>query len=69
MPAVSQAQQRVMAIALHDPARLQPQNRGLVKMSEGQLRDFAGTPRHTLPSRGALNPARARESLLAGMQG
>lgn len=43
MPAVSEAQRRVMAIAEHHPTKLYKKNRGLLKMSKSQLHDFAST--------------------------
>lgn len=43
MPALSKAQRRVMAIAKHHPDRLYKRNRGLLKMSNKQLSDFART--------------------------
>jgi hypothetical protein len=49
MPAVSQAQQRVMAIAEHAPGKLYSKNKGLTKMSKSQLHDFASTKRKGLP--------------------
>ena len=49
MPAVSQAQQQAMAIAEHNPSKLNKKNRGLLKMSHGQLHDFASTKRKGLP--------------------
>lgn len=51
MPAVSQAQQRMMAIAEHDPSKLYARNRGVLKMSMSQLRDFAATGRKKLPKK------------------
>ena len=51
MPAVSQSQQRAMAIAEHDPEKLNPKNKGLLKMSHKQLHDFAVTPRKGLPKK------------------
>lgn len=51
MPAKSQAQQRLMAIAEHDPSKVQGKNRGVLKMSKGQLHDFAATKRSSLPAR------------------
>lgn len=51
MPAVSQDQQQAMAIAEHDPEKLNPANKGLLKMSHQQLHDFAATPRKGLPKR------------------
>lgn len=49
MPAVSKSQQQAMAIAEHTPDKLNPANRGLLKMSHKQLHDFAATPRKGLP--------------------
>jgi hypothetical protein len=49
MPAVSKKQQIAMAIAEHEPDKLNPANRGLLKMSHSQLHDFAATPRKGLP--------------------
>ena len=51
MPAKSKAQQKLMAIAEHNPAAVSPQNRGVTKMSMKQLSDFAsgsmkGKPAH-----------------------
>ncbi len=49
MPATSVKQRRAMAIAEHHPSELYPENRGLLKMSKGQLHDFAATPEKNLP--------------------
>ncbi len=49
MPAESKAQQAVTAIALHHPEKLHKRNRGLLKMSPAQLREFAETPTKNLP--------------------
>ena len=51
MPSVSQAQQKVMAIAEHAPEKLHSANRGLLKMSKSQLHDFASTKRTGLPQK------------------
>lgn len=51
MPAVSKAQQVVMAIAEHHPEKLYKRNRGLLKMKKSSLHDFASTPRKGLPKR------------------
>lgn len=51
MPAVSKAQQELMAIAEHSPGKLYARNRGLLKMSHQQLHDFAATKRKKLPER------------------
>lgn len=49
MPSVSKAEQAVMAIAEHDPDKLNPENRGVLKMSHQQLHEFASTPTKNLP--------------------
>jgi hypothetical protein len=51
VPAVSQAQQKVMAIAEHAPDKLFKRNRGLLKMKNSELHDFAATPREGLPKK------------------
>jgi hypothetical protein len=48
---VSKKQQEAMAIAEHDPGKLDRKNQGLLKMSHEQLHDFASTPRSGLPDR------------------
>ena len=53
MPAQSKAQQEMMAIAEHDPGKLYARNRGVLKMSMGQLHDFAATGRKGLPMKKA----------------
>ena len=49
MPATSKAFRRAAAIAEHKPDELYPENKGLAKMSKGQLHDFARTPEKSLP--------------------
>lgn len=51
MPAKSKAQQEAMAIAEHSPDKLYAKNKGLTKMSKGQLHDFAATKRSGLPDK------------------
>jgi hypothetical protein len=51
MPSESVAQQQVMAIAEHEPGKLYKRNRGLLKMSKGQLHDFAATKHKGLPKK------------------
>ena len=51
MPAVSKAQQSLMALAEHAPEKLYKRNRGVLKMSMKQLHDFAATGRKGLPKR------------------
>ncbi len=43
MPAKSQAQRQMFAIAEHNPSKLYKKNRGVLKMSKGQMHDFAKT--------------------------
>jgi hypothetical protein len=43
MPAKSQAQRRLMAIALHHPDLLKGKNRGVLKMDKSDMEDFAST--------------------------
>lgn len=41
MPAKTEKQRRLMAIALHQPTKLHKKNRGVLKMSDRQLREFS----------------------------
>jgi hypothetical protein len=43
MPAKSIAQRQLMAIAEHHPSEVSAKNKGVLKMSKGQLHDFAAT--------------------------
>jgi hypothetical protein len=43
MPAVSDKQRKLMAIAEHRPSQVRKANRGVLKMSKSQLHDFAAT--------------------------
>jgi DNA gyrase/topoisomerase IV subunit B len=51
MPAKSKKQQQAMAIAEHEPKKLYKRNKGLKKMSQEQLHDFASTPTKKLPNK------------------
>lgn len=60
MPAVSKAQQRLMAIAEHNPSAVYARNRGVLGMSHTQLHDFAsgsmnGKPQHVQRDLSELN--------------
>jgi hypothetical protein len=55
MPAVSKAQQRLMAIAEHDPDKVFQKNVGVLKMKKKSLRDFAATDRKGLPKKASKN--------------
>ena len=49
MPAKSAAQQRLMAMAEHNPSAVSAKNKGVLKMSHSQLHDFAKTKSKGLP--------------------
>ena len=49
MPSVSKKQRKAMAIAEHHPEELNPENRGLLKMTHQQLHDFPSTKEKGLP--------------------
>ena len=51
MPAVSKAQQSLMAVAEHAPEKLKAKNRGVLRMTMKQLHDFAATSRKGLPKK------------------
>jgi hypothetical protein len=51
MPAVSKKQRKAMAIAEHHPESLYSENKGMAKMSKGQLHDFAATKEKGLPGK------------------
>lgn len=51
MPAKSQAQQRLMAIAEHEPSKLYSKNSGVLKMGKKSLSEFASTSRKGLPKK------------------
>lgn len=54
MPATSEAQRRAAAIAKHHPSKLFKRNRGLLKMSKGQLHHFASTKESGLPHKRSI---------------
>lgn len=43
MPATSDKQRKLMAIAEHNPSKLYKKNKGVLKMSDKQLHEFAST--------------------------
>jgi hypothetical protein len=43
MPAVSDKQRELMAIAEHTPDKVRKANRGVLRMTHSQLHDFAAT--------------------------
>lgn len=60
MPARSQDQATAMAIAEHAPGKLYARNKGMLKMSKGQLHDYAATPRKGLPKKVSAAEARKK---------
>jgi len=50
VPAKSDAQRRLMAIAEHHPGQLYARNRGVLKMKVSQLHDFAAVKEKGLPT-------------------
>lgn len=49
MPATSVAMRRLMALAEHHPEKVSKENRGVLRMTKTQLRDFARTKEKGLP--------------------
>ena len=43
MPATSEKQRRLMAIAEHHPDKVSDKNKAVLKMSKGSLHDFASS--------------------------
>lgn len=63
MPAKSEAQRKLMAIAEHHPEKVNPENRGVLEMSKKDLHDFASTsekglPEHTKKKKSAYSHVR-----------
>jgi hypothetical protein len=57
MPASSEAQRELFAIAEHHPEKLHKENKGLLKLSHKQLHDFASTKGLSVRHPGALKKA------------
>ena len=53
MPAKSKKQRKLMGLALSNPGRVHKKNRGVLKMSKQDIRDFAGTKEEDLPEKKA----------------
>jgi len=49
MPAKSEKQRKMMAIAEHHPEKLYKRNRVILKMNHKQLHDFASKTHHSAP--------------------
>ena len=56
MPAKSDKQRKMMAIAEHEPSKLFGRNKGVLNMSKSQLHDFASTK----------NAAKKKKAAIAG---
>ncbi|MFA5152218.1 MAG: hypothetical protein WC554_06665 [Clostridia bacterium] len=44
MPAKSEAQRRLMALALHSPSKVRKKNKGVLGMDKKSLQDFVKAP-------------------------
>lgn len=64
MPAKSEAQRRLMAIAEHNPGKVSKKNADVLRMSHSQLHDFASTKglKQTEPSRHERRMGRTEDS-------
>ena len=51
MPANSKKQQRLMAMAEHNPEKVHKKNRGVLKMPHKKMHEYASTPRKGLPNK------------------
>lgn len=62
MPARSKAQRRAIAIAKNQPEKLYDRNRGLLKMSDKDMEDYATSSEKGLPykKKGGDRPAMGR---------
>ena len=63
MPAMSQAQRRMMAIAEHEPEKLHKKNRGVLSMMKRQMHEYASTPEQGLPKRKSLKAKMKRKHM------
>ena len=66
MPAVSAKQRFAMAIAEHHPEKLYDKDKGMLKMSHGQLHDFASTKGLPKMHKGGIVPAAGPYSMKGG---
>jgi hypothetical protein len=51
IPSKSKAERRLMGLALHNPDKVYPENKGVLKMTKKQLHDFASTKEKGLPEK------------------
>ena len=63
MPAKSQAQQRLMAMAEHNPGAIYDKNKGILGMSKDELHKFSATKRKGLPKKVKKSPNKLREMM------
>lgn len=69
MPALSRNQRITAAIAKHDPGKLYARNKGMLSMSQSQLRDFASTSEKDLPKKlSDFSGRKKHESKFSGMR-
>lgn len=66
MPAKSEAQRKMMAIAEHHPEELYERNRGVLEMTKEQLSDFASTKEKGLPEHSQTASAKHKRKLKHG---
>lgn len=57
MPSVSKAQRKLIAIAEHEPSKIRPENKGILKMKKKDMHDFASTKEKGLPSKARKKPS------------
>jgi hypothetical protein len=67
LPAVSKKQQQAAAIAEHEPGKLKGKNKGLLKMSQSQLHDFASTKRKGLPMKAMKGKGKTKRQMAGAM--
>jgi hypothetical protein len=60
MPAKSEAQRQLMAIAEHHPEKVKAKNRDVLKMTKQQLHEYASTSEKHLPARKKLHRSAKR---------
>jgi uncharacterized protein YjiK len=60
MPAKSEKQRRLMAIAEHHPEKLYKKNRAVLKMSKKQLSEYASKKHHSAEDGSFLDERRRR---------
>lgn len=67
-PARSRAQQRLFAIAEHNPSALYAKNRSLAKLPQQTLHEFAATKQSKLPAHVSSPTPRHHSPMTSGMR-